>query len=193
MSETPSPAESSIELIRRVQAGDDDALNRLCARYLPILQRWASGRLPARARQAVETADLVQDTLVQTLGNLGPFEHRREGAILAYLRTALSNRIRSQIRRVDRRPEEVDLDERLNAHPSPTPIDTLIGSENARRYETALASLRPVEREVIIARLEFGLSFAELADALEKPSADSARMFFRRAVLRLAEAMRDDA
>ena len=36
--------DSSVELIRRAQAGESDALSRLLERYLPELRRWAHGR-----------------------------------------------------------------------------------------------------------------------------------------------------
>ena len=39
------------DLIRRAQGGDEDAMNRLFARHLPELRRWARGRLPAAARE----------------------------------------------------------------------------------------------------------------------------------------------
>src|SRR5438876_589565 len=60
-------AESSFELLRRVQAGDSVALNDLCARYLPRLRKWAHGRLPALTRASLDTQDLVQDTLTQVI------------------------------------------------------------------------------------------------------------------------------
>jgi len=38
-------ADSSVGLLVKAQSGDNDALNRLLARYLPRLGRLASGRL----------------------------------------------------------------------------------------------------------------------------------------------------
>ena len=73
-------AQSSIELVRRARTGDTAAENELCLRYLPRLQRWAHGRLPAWARGALDTHDLVQDTFIQVLKRLGDFEPRHEGA-----------------------------------------------------------------------------------------------------------------
>ena len=49
-------------------------------RYLPRLSRWASGRLPRWARDLSDTDDLVQDTLIRSVANLGHFEARGEGA-----------------------------------------------------------------------------------------------------------------
>ncbi|MCA9758032.1 MAG: sigma-70 family RNA polymerase sigma factor [Candidatus Eisenbacteria bacterium] len=190
MPSAPRPAESSVELLRRVQEGDEAALERLCARYLPALTRWAAGRLPSRARHLTETADLVQETMVRAIRNVPAFEPTRDGALLAYLRTALHNRVRDELRRSERHPDHVELDEEM-AHAAPTPLETLIGREASSRYEAALQNLRVSDREAVIGRLELGLTFEELADALGKPSADAARMTFRRALGLLAEEMRD--
>ena len=52
--------------------------------------------------------------------------------------------------------------------------------------------LRPEEREAIVARIELGLSHAEVAQALGKPSAAAAHMAVSRALVRLAEEMAHD-
>jgi RNA polymerase sigma-70 factor (ECF subfamily) len=52
--------------------------------------------------------------------------------------------------------------------------------------------LRPEEREIIIMRMEVGLSHAEIAEALGKPSAAAAHMAVTRALVRLAEEMAHD-
>lgn len=100
--------ESSLELLERAKDGDAAALDRLLTRYLRPLQRWASGRLPRWARDLSDTRDLVQETLVQTLRNIWTFRPRREGALQAYLRQAVMNRIRDEIRRSRRRPASED-------------------------------------------------------------------------------------
>lgn len=73
------------------------ALNRLFARYLPQLQRWAHSRVPHWARNAFDTGDIVQETRLHTFRNLHSFEPQREGALLGYLRRALLNRVRDQL------------------------------------------------------------------------------------------------
>src|SRR5687767_3598084 len=60
-------SEATLVLIARARDGDADALNDLCARYLPRLQRWAHGRLPSGARGAIDTHDLVQETLTHVV------------------------------------------------------------------------------------------------------------------------------
>ena len=58
--------DSTFHLISRARNGDQEAIERLFARHLKPLQRWASGRLPKWARDLADTDDLVQDTLLQT-------------------------------------------------------------------------------------------------------------------------------
>ena len=182
-------AESSLDLIERAKAGDSQALDTLIARYLPRLQRWASGRLPAWARDLADTQDLVQETVYKTFKQIERFEVRGEGALQGYLREALVNRIRSEIRRVSRRPVLGAVDTQLEAG-GPSPLEAAIGREAVERYEQALNRLRPEDREAIVGRIELGLTNEELADALNKPSANAARMAVERALFRLAKEMR---
>lgn len=179
---------STADLLARARRGDADALNELFARYLPPLRRWARGRLPAWTRDLRDTDDLVQETLLQTLGRLGSFEPRHEGALQAYLRQALVNRVRDEVRRVARRPAAGVLDEE---HPDPavSPLDEAIGTEAVERYEAALQRLAPEEREIVVARVEMGNSYQQIAAAHGKPTADAARMAVARALVRLAAEM----
>ena len=101
---------ATLFLLERVRAGDTAALNRLLDRYLPRLSRWASGRLPQWARDLSDTDDLVQDTLIRSVANLDHFEASGEGALQAYLRGAVMNRIRDEIRRHRRTPANDPLD-----------------------------------------------------------------------------------
>lgn len=73
----------------------------------------------------------------------------------------------------------------------PSPLEQLIGRQALDRYDAALADLKPEEREAIIGRLEFGMSYAELAAALGKSSPDAARMAVTRALFKVTEQMRD--
>jgi RNA polymerase sigma-70 factor (ECF subfamily) len=180
--------ESTFDLINKARNGDQEAIERLFARHLKPLQRWASGRLPSWARDLADTDDLVQETLLQTFKRLEHFEPRRVGALQAYLRQAVLNRLRDELRRKSRRPEETDL-EGVEDVTTRSPLEEAIGREAVEDYEEALGRLRPEEREAIIARVEIGYSYEELAEALGKPSADAARKAARRALLRLAEEM----
>jgi len=183
--------EATVVLLDRVRSGDEEALNTLLARCLPALKRWAHGRLPAYARDMLDTADLVQNTVIKALRHLDTFEARREGALQAYLRTALSNEIRGVIRYRRRRPVSTDVPQHLTDG-SQSPLEAAIGAENMERYERALAKLRDEDREAIIARLELQYSYEELAVALDKPTPDAARVAVMRALKRLARQMHED-
>jgi RNA polymerase sigma-70 factor, ECF subfamily len=181
--------DATVELLAQVREGDDLALDVLCQRVIPPLERWATGRLPARARDLVETGDIVQETVLKSLRSLDRFEAQRDGALLAYLRTAIMNRVRDEARRVGRRPAAVEIDDR-SADTRPSPLEEVIGAESIRIYEESLQRLKPDDREAVIARLEMGMSFAEVASALGKTNANTARMTVNRALLRLAKEMR---
>ncbi len=188
----PAEVESTFRLIERARTGDQEALDRLFARHSDPLRRWATGRLPKWARDIADTDDLVQETLLRTFKRIGDFEPRGVGALQAYLRQAVLNAIREELRRKGRQPDATGLDG-LEADSNLSPLEQAIGSEAIDRYERALARLKDGEREVIIGRIELGYSFEELADALGKPTADAARKAAQRALVRLVEEMdRDD-
>jgi RNA polymerase sigma-70 factor (ECF subfamily) len=186
--------ESSVSLLERGRAGDAQALDILFARYLPLLNRWAAGRLPSWARDLSDTRDLVQDALVGSLKHLNRIDVRGPGALAAYVRAAILNRVRAEMRRAGRRPlhEEIDagrIDQR-RVDAGLSPLDAVLGREHAERYERALAQLAPDQQEAIVARLESGCDYAELAVLLDKPTPGAARLVARRAVLKLAALMR---
>ncbi len=181
-------AESTFHLIERFRSGDKQALEQLFARHLPRLQRWAKGRLPKWARDLADTQDLVQETLLHTFKRIEGFEPTREGALQAYLRQAVMNRIRDEIRRVGRRPAHAEV-KGTEVDPSRSPLEEAVGMEEIERYENALARLRPEEREAIILRVELGYTYEELAPLLGKPTSGAAHKATRRAVVRLAEEM----
>ena len=184
----PRDLETTVQLVARAKAGDRDALDRLFTLHGPPLKRWARGRLPQWARDLADTDDLVQETLLRTFTQIEGFDARGVGALQAYLRQAVLNRIRDELRRKGRRPDSTGLDTQ-DEDPGLSPLELAIGHEAVERYEQALARLRSEEREAIIARVELGYSYAELAEALGKPTPDAARKTAQRALVRLAEEM----
>jgi RNA polymerase sigma-70 factor (ECF subfamily) len=166
-------------------------LERLVERHRPALRRWAAGRLPRWARDRVDTDDLVQDTLMQTVKKIEAFEPRHNGALQAYLRQALQNRLRDEIRHQRRSPKRAELDD-ATVVDEPSPLEMAVGQENLERYEAALTRLSDGDRELIVLRIEMGASYEELATAMGKPSPNAARVAVMRALLRLGEELADE-
>ena len=177
-----------MNLLAKARNGDGQAVELLFERCLPALRRWARGRLPSYARDLADTQDLVQETVLHTLNKLASFEPRHQGALQAYLRQAVANRIRDEIRRVTRRPVPEELGDG-HVDPAPSPLEHAIGREGMERYEAALQKLRPKDREAIVARMELQQSYEEIAVALGKTNANAARVAVTRAIARLIEQM----
>jgi RNA polymerase sigma-70 factor (ECF subfamily) len=183
------PADATYSLLERVRGGDREALEVLFARHIPLLRRWATGRLPRWARDVADTQDLVQDTVLQVFKRVEAFEPRGDGALQAYLRQAVMNRIRNEFRSKARRPSFESVDEQAPADHT-SPLEAAIRQEQLDRYDAALSRLSERERDLIVARVEVGLTYEEIAEALGKPSWNAARMAIARALLRLAEELK---
>jgi RNA polymerase sigma factor (sigma-70 family) len=186
------PETSTIDLLDQARKGDAYATDALFQRIVPALRRWARGRLPSNARELCDTEDLVQDTLTGVLRHLAEFEARHQGSLLAYLRLALLNRVRDEVRRSRRRGPAVELPMEW-PDGSASPLEQVLGQAEINRYECALQRLRADHREAILWRIECGSSYEELATALGKPSANAARVAVRRALMRLAKEMSNEA
>ena len=187
---TPLAPEATIDLLARYKNGDAEALNRLLSRCLPDLHRFASRRLPLSARGLLDTADLVQESVIKAMRNLEAFESRHQGALQAYLRTAVINRIKD-LAAVPLRPQ-VDVSDNL-MDAATSPLERLIGAEKIERFDAAMQRLRATDREAIHGRIELDYSYAQLAVALGKPTAEAARAAVNRALERLCEEMRRGA
>jgi RNA polymerase sigma-70 factor (ECF subfamily) len=182
---------SSFSLLLRAREGDEGARDELCARYLPRLRRWAHGRLPLWAREHLDTEDIVQDALMKSFHRLDTFRPEHEGAFCAYVCQALRNQIRDALRRAARRPVGRPLSHDDPAH-DPSPLEQAVGSELVSRYDAALQRLRESDRELVIARVELGLEYAEITELWGKPSLAAVRVAVSRALVRLAAEMGHD-
>lgn len=180
---------SSIALLHRAQAGDNGARERLYRRLLAVLRGWARGQVPEKARGYLESDDLVQEVLTGTLATVQGFEPRGDRGLHVYLREALRNKIRDELRRIYRSPGEVEeLNEALPAE-DPSPFDQAVSDEAHALYEAALEELPETERVMIVARVEFGLSWHDIARLGGKHSEDAARMTVSRALSRIVRSM----
>src|SRR5215510_4063509 len=176
--------EPTIELVLKARNGDRTAVEALLQRCLPKLRRWAHGRLPAHAREALDTGDLVQEAALHLLQRVDEFEPHHVGAMQAYLRQSVINRIRDEIRKVSRHPSSVELPDDLMSDLT-SPLEVAVQSEAYQHYRDALGDLGARDRELVVARVEAQWTVAEIAKRFEMPTPDAARMAVGRALKRL--------
>lgn len=178
--------ETTYRLFSRWRRGEEDALNQLCLRYEGVLRRFFHLRLPPGIRSVLETSDLVQETLVQTVQNLERFDYSQPRALARYFFTAARNRLCQERVSAARKPGF----SALSIEPEdlrPSPLEEMVGRERLELYEQALSRLKAKDRALIFHRVELGLPFARVADDLGMSSPDAARVATGRAVRRLAE------
>ena len=186
----PAPfLEATIDLLAKIQTGDQSAWDVLINRYLRPLKRLGHGRLRGLARSMGDTDDLVQDAFVRTIKHLPQFDCRHRGALLAYLRRVVVNGIIDEARACARRDAPVFLSEDC-IEKGPSPLERVLTKEETVRYQAALRRLKPRDRQLIVLRVEQRLKYRELATQLRMASPNAARTASRRAVERFASALK---
>lgn len=173
---------TTLYLLNRIRAGDDQARAELIQRIGPLLQRFARGRIPSLLRHEQDTADLLQSTWLRVLDKLEGIRTDAPGDFFSYLRTVLLNALREALRRHQRSP--------VSAHAGDGEAEQMtaenVAADDWVAYEHALARLPQEQRVLLQMRFEFGMSFVEIANEFdEKP--DAIRMRVNRAVQRIAE------
>jgi len=180
--------EPTIELVVRAQSGDRLAVEALLQRSIPQLKRWAHGKLPPAARNTLDTSDLVQDTVLHVLRRLDTFQPRHVGAMQAYLRRSVLNRIRDEVRRIARHPMSIDLPDDMPSE-EPSPEEQAVKAEAVSKYCEALTALSTRDRQLVVARIEAQWTHDEIARHFAIPTPDAARMAVSRALQRLVDSV----
>ncbi len=178
-------------LLERARRGSRSAVNALFNRNASWLRRWARGRLPQWARGAVDTSDLVQDTLHHAFARLSWFQSKHAGALRAYLRRALENRVRDELRRATCRMENPMMAEPVRPLHSAPQLQQLMDDETWGRYLQGLKHLSARDRRMVVGRAELGYNYRQLAFVEGLSSADTARKAVQRALARLIDVMPD--
>lgn len=195
----------SLELVQRAQDGDLSAHNQLFGRYYERVRRIVRLRLGAGLRSHLESGDILQETFVAAVQAFENFEVRNEASLINWLAKIAEHRIRAAAERMgaekrDRRREvalehvrsSLDRGE-LVCDPVdelPLPDEIAAEAELVGLIEDALAALSDDHREVILLRNYTGASYQTIAELMQRPSPDAARMLHRRAVIELAAHVR---
>ena len=184
--------DSEQRLLERIHRGSRATVDALFERYRPWLRGWARGRLPVWVRGAIDTSDLVQDALHRTFGRLEALEPRQANALRAYLRRAVDNRIRDELRLAVRRRASIAPDEVVRFSDDAAPQHRQrVDDETWRRYLNGLKRLTARQRRLIVGHAELEYSHQQLALVEDLSSPDAARMALRRAMVRLSGLVRD--
>ena len=183
---------SSERLLENIREGSRATIDALFESYRSWLRRWARGRLPAWVRGAIDTSDLVQDALHRTFERIERFEPKHANALRMYLRRAVENQIRDELRRAVRRRASIAPDEVVRLSDDSAPQHRqLVDDETWSRYLSSLKRLTPRERRLIVGHAELEYNYQQLALIEDMSSPDAARMALRRAMIRLSSLVRD--
>jgi len=146
------------ELIGRWRAGDQRAARLLVDRHATALARFA---VSCGAREDVE--ELVQDTFVRAFGSIDGF--RGDSSFRTWLFTIERRLLVDRARFRGRRREVAEVTEDSAATEFDA-LDELVAAESAVRIRRAIERLTPMQREVFVLRVNEGLSYKEIAEAV---------------------------
>jgi RNA polymerase sigma-70 factor (ECF subfamily) len=170
-------------LLERARAGEPEAREQLVRHYLDDVFRLTSRILGDRDL----AQDAAQDTFVNALGALHRF--RGDSSFRTWLLRIAVNAARSAGRRQVRRRE---LNLVLADHepsPGPDPAERAEQRTEVERVEKLLARLPTKQRAAVALRAQHGLSYAEIAAALDCTEG-AARVNYHLGVKRLRELLR---
>lgn len=173
---------SDLDLISRWKAGDQRAATQLVERHAGAVARFVAS---VGARDDVD--DVVQDTFVRAFGSLDSF--RGESSLRTWLftiaRRLLLDRRRSERRRGGGARMQVEVQD-ADAVTEYDALDAVVADETERRMREAVARLTPTQREVFTLRVGEGLSYREIAEAVDTTEG-AARVHYHNAMRAVKE------
>jgi len=191
MSDQPqaSSPEDSLDLVRRIQAGEHAAWDRLYLRYRDRLLLSIRCRLGRTLRARLESEDILHSVFRDALSDVHRFRPGDAGSFNRYLHACVLNKIRSKAdyHNAEKRRGEVPLSDFLVAS-LPNPADATpryADSERFERLERALARLPEETREVIVLRLVEELPNQQVAEVMGK-TPEAASKLYNRGLARMA-------
>jgi RNA polymerase sigma-70 factor (ECF subfamily) len=185
--------------IAKARAGNENARGELLAQYSKYLTLLARVQIGRQLQRKVDPSDLVQETFLEAHRQLDQFRGTTEAELLAWLRRILAGRIALTMRQylgtkgrdvALERELAVQLDRSSQAMDRGLAASISTPSQHASKREQvvllaeALDSLPEDYREVIILRHLQGLTFAEVARAMNR-SEDSVQKLWVRSLASL--------
>lgn len=181
------PDSATVELVRRVQAGDGEAWTELYRVYRDELLFFVRTRMGAGLRATMQTEDVFQSVALEAFRELPRFEPRGEGSLMRFLHVLVLNKLRDLADRsgAAKRAGGVALTEELQTSLAAGGGELAYADPAYERLETAIGHLPADMREVLVLRRIEGRSSQEVAALLGK-SDDAVRKLHSRAMAKLA-------
>ena len=178
---------SDDQLLALFRAGADEAFNVLHDRYRQRLFAYVRQMLSAQSRQDAE--DVLQDVFVRAFGALRADE--RPVNVRAWLYRVAHNRCIDHLRRP--MPAPADIFE-MSRTPLHDPLEDAQRREDLRRLVTDVGRLPEQQRSALLMREIDGMSYADLATALDVtvPAVKSLLVRARLGLVEAAEARSTD-
>ncbi len=169
------------ELVARAQMGDKRAFDLLVVKY----QQKVANLIARYMRDSSEVLDVTQEAFLKAYRALPRF--RGDSAFYTWLYRIAINTVKNHLVAQGRRPpgddleaevaEQMDMGGRLREHA--TPERELLTDEIARTVQAALDDLPDDLRTAIVLREIEGMSYEEIADAMECPIGTVRSRIFR--------------
>jgi RNA polymerase sigma-70 factor (ECF subfamily) len=188
----PQSAESQAEdreCLRRLAGGDRDAVAPLYDRHARAVYSLVLRIVDDEG----DAEDVVQDVFTQAWRQAARYDAAR-GAVGAWLlvmaRTRAIDKVRARRARSGPQPVEDERVMELMPAGGPTAADALVGAEQARQVQLALAGLPLLQRLAIELAYYEGLTQREIAERLEEPLG-TVKTRIRLGLLKLRDALAD--
>ena len=199
---------SAEALIAEARQGMRESLGRLLQTYANYIKLVAAAQVGARLQVRVSPSDIVQETFLQAHRTFDQFRGRTEAEFLAWLQRILASQLThlyekhmlAEKRDVRREVSLHEVGARLErstarlasvlADDAPSPSSRAMQHERAVMLADELAELPPDYRQVLLLRNLEGMSFAEVAERMQR-SAGAVRMLWLRAVDKLRQQLAD--
>ncbi|PYQ13252.1 MAG: RNA polymerase subunit sigma-24 [Acidobacteria bacterium] len=160
-------APSDEELVEQFQQGDSSAFDALVRRW----DRKVQGAIYRLVGPSEDVRDLSQETLLKAYRGLRTF--KKEARFSSWLYQIALNVCRDRMRR-GRGRSYVSFDELTDGGESPgeagrSALELIESRDLSRQVAAAVAALPMEQREVIVLKEYQGLTFVEIAEALDVP------------------------
>lgn len=176
------------EIVKRVQAGERELFGELHTRHHERIYRYVAQSI--WQREAAQ--DISCEVWLRAYNAVDRFEVRGGASVLAWLLRIASNLVTDYRRRLGPETESWEENEERLA-PSlvaPGTESQYLQRERARAVRSAFGELSASDQQIIYLAHQNGLSSAEIAQALGKPSVSAVTSQLHRAMTHLRERLR---